>query len=768
MKKRLDVDIPTLRNQLGQQAEAAKNSLRTADAERRTRLEEELKEIARSELAAEKYEKDVRGLLTQLESGARQLERYRSMMDTHQESDEHIRAELDTMAQEIGTKLSVPLDRRIGAGAIEDLDLVARLDAIKNRTGAPQYVVVVQNESSSVQAYTAPPKASIQGQIEKLLETAKTNDNPTNGKLAIAALNKLLELNPTNAEARALRQKLLRYYGPIVLTVPLDFASIQQAIDSARSGDVIVLKPGRYRETVLMKDGLTLAGENAETCRLEPAAGYSACIYILGASHCTIKDISIDGPGQPMTRFIGHGLELEQSSQGVRVKSVLDGSPAVEQGIKAGDMICALDGDKVSTVGESRRHLVEAALHSPDKPVLIELGNMSSTRAIKVAARPIVVPEDSVPGVKLYFPRAIELEDADATLSGLSIARIPGVAVKVIRSRCRITAGVFSQNRSCLGVVEGSQADVTATTFRTSANAAIMVEGKASGLRVKGCRLNENKFGIVAKDGAECNLAGNTFAAASHALEARSVLLVAYGSKVTSMGDEFLKGGMVVVSDGTVLTVKGSSFKDMDGILVSNPHTSVDMVQCTFDDCMVAEGSMVGGAIMISEGATALLRECVFTFKKTDAVAVYASGKATSVKLRGNTYTSVSPATAKEGAKVELSMDSTFRIGGMQAYNSQVPFRQGAQVIVGGVNMRIGDVESEQSGGKSFSVGFLDEKDGDEWRIRSVCVLGEDGTLLPVRVDMSRDEGSGKHSRFLTFSVPTGQKKLTVFALIKK
>jgi hypothetical protein len=48
------------------------------------------------------------------------------------------------------------------------------------------------------------------------------------------------------------------------LTVPDDFKTIQSAIDSAKRGDVVVVKPGTYFELIVMKDGVKLVSDSAK------------------------------------------------------------------------------------------------------------------------------------------------------------------------------------------------------------------------------------------------------------------------------------------------------------------------------------------------------------------------------------------------------------------------------------------------------------------------------------------------------------------------
>ena len=48
------------------------------------------------------------------------------------------------------------------------------------------------------------------------------------------------------------------------ITVPDDHKSIQAAIDAARSGDVVLVKPGTYYELLVMKDGVKVVSDSAD------------------------------------------------------------------------------------------------------------------------------------------------------------------------------------------------------------------------------------------------------------------------------------------------------------------------------------------------------------------------------------------------------------------------------------------------------------------------------------------------------------------------
>ena len=55
----------------------------------------------------------------------------------------------------------------------------------------------------------------------------------------------------------------------IVLKVPAEFDTIQKAIDMAMAGDVVEVAAGEYRENLVMKNGVSVIGERAETTILD-------------------------------------------------------------------------------------------------------------------------------------------------------------------------------------------------------------------------------------------------------------------------------------------------------------------------------------------------------------------------------------------------------------------------------------------------------------------------------------------------------------------
>ena len=48
-----------------------------------------------------------------------------------------------------------------------------------------------------------------------------------------------------------------------------DFPDITEALAYARPGDTVIVTPGIYREILDLRPGVTIAGEDANTCRVE-------------------------------------------------------------------------------------------------------------------------------------------------------------------------------------------------------------------------------------------------------------------------------------------------------------------------------------------------------------------------------------------------------------------------------------------------------------------------------------------------------------------
>jgi parallel beta-helix repeat protein len=125
--------------------------------------------------------------------------------------------------------------------------------------------------------------------------------------------------------------------GPRDLIVSQDssggFSSIQAAIDAARPGDAVLARPGVYREHLVFKSGIRLAGYDAASCIIEAVSSekplllaqdcsegiiekltfegreFSQGVFIKGASALTVADCVVQNTGSSCILVSGPGAK---------------------------------------------------------------------------------------------------------------------------------------------------------------------------------------------------------------------------------------------------------------------------------------------------------------------------------------------------------------------------------------------------------------------------------------------------------------------------
>lgn len=138
-------------------------------------------------------------------------------------------------------------------------------------------------------------------------------------------------------EKRKAEEEARAKAGPQTITVPDDHKRIQLALDAARPGDTVKIKPGRYVECLIFKDGVKLIGEDAAQTRIE-AANAKDKEAVIWAGNCrsgSIENLTISGGG-----FEVDGIFLQDSVIQVlncRVENTVSG--IVSQGAKGAPVI---------------------------------------------------------------------------------------------------------------------------------------------------------------------------------------------------------------------------------------------------------------------------------------------------------------------------------------------------------------------------------------------------------------------------------------------
>jgi len=129
LEKRLEVDIPAYERRLAEQLYEVKQELTIAPESNKPRLTDELREIARLLVAVEKEKQQTASLISRVRGELRRLERYRDSRNFLVD-DKQLQSELDHVWAEAGAAIAEPVDKRIGSGAISELQVEEKLNQL--------------------------------------------------------------------------------------------------------------------------------------------------------------------------------------------------------------------------------------------------------------------------------------------------------------------------------------------------------------------------------------------------------------------------------------------------------------------------------------------------------------------------------------------------------------------------------------------------------------------------------------------------------------
>jgi parallel beta-helix repeat protein len=158
---------------------------------------------------------------------------------------------------------------------------------------------------------------------------------------------------------------------PVVpdITVPGDFNTIQEAIDAATAGNIILVKPGEYEESLTFKDGLILMGELRETTTVTCDAAAGPVLTVTGCATGKISGLT----------FAHTGAEALAPDKGDSAEDKTN--PATVEHDSTGDNTAATntDTDKGEGSGEDAdpKEAGEDATNKPAPVVLIANSGVS-------------------------------------------------------------------------------------------------------------------------------------------------------------------------------------------------------------------------------------------------------------------------------------------------------------------------------------------------------------------------------------------------------
>lgn len=126
LEARLNVAIPEFRRKLRGDVEAVKGELATAAAGTKSRLEDELTEIARLMVALDEEERQTSDLITRIKQEERRLERLQGSQ-LALDDNEKLSKELDQVWQQSAARLGKPVDAKLSSGEIDAIRVQAKV-----------------------------------------------------------------------------------------------------------------------------------------------------------------------------------------------------------------------------------------------------------------------------------------------------------------------------------------------------------------------------------------------------------------------------------------------------------------------------------------------------------------------------------------------------------------------------------------------------------------------------------------------------------------
>lgn len=248
---------------------------------------------------------------------------------------------------------------------------------------------------------------------------------------------------------------------PRTITVSLDgtgdFTSIQEAVDSAKKGDTVFLKPGAYAQdlTIHSKDKIKLIGAGVDKVTMLGREDLVGVLHVgkwpYGATNIEISGLTInEHGGHALGIFNGKGITLRN----LHVKGMLFGQQV--QDVRIED--CMIGGSETTGVqfSDSQAVLVGNVIHDNDHGV-----NVAGKSDVRLERNVII---------RSLFEAIVVNDKAKASLVGNTLAKNGGGVAFLGASQSDASGNVIGLNK--VGFLVGPSSRVT-----TSFNALFNSEG---------------------------------------------------------------------------------------------------------------------------------------------------------------------------------------------------------------------------------------------------------------------------------------------------
>lgn len=225
---------------------------------------------------------------------------------------------------------------------------------------------------------------------------------------------------------------------PRAITVALDgsgdFTSIQEAIDSAKKGDTVFLKPGRYQQdfTVHSKDQIKIVGAGQDKVTLLGRETIVGVVHVgkwpYGATNIEISDMTInEHGGHAVGLFNGRGVTLKR----LTIKGMLFSQQVEDARIED----CRIGGSETTGVqfADSRAVLIGNLIHDNDHGV-----NVAGKSNVRLERNIIT---------RSLFEAVVVSDKAKAELISNTLVKNGGGAAFLGQSESEVSGNIVGLNR---------------------------------------------------------------------------------------------------------------------------------------------------------------------------------------------------------------------------------------------------------------------------------------------------------------------------------
>jgi len=240
------------------------------------------------------------------------------------------------------------------------------------------------------------------------------------------------------------------------------YNSISKAIADSARGDVVMVRPGVYRELVVLRSGVRVTGAGPESTRLEPTEGRRFAVIALDCEDAVIEQIALNGRQLTLTNAYAIGLTYSERDGALYTDTVVAGGPAAAAGVPSGARVIQFNG---RTVEEGDYWAVHQEANASAK-VVLELDLNGTRQTIEVVPQMIGAMGDdqSVSGIlglrssitmdqviiRDFTYHGITLAGGTSTLRDARVMRTGGSGLQAMKgATVSITGGSFSDNAHC-------------------------------------------------------------------------------------------------------------------------------------------------------------------------------------------------------------------------------------------------------------------------------------------------------------------------------